>query len=87
MTEPAHTTTPGAEPDDARVLRVRVDRTRCNGFALCHAVAPDVYQVDDTTGYNEMGEFAAPAVMARGARRGAAACPEHAITVDDTLMP
>jgi ferredoxin len=62
-------------------MKVSVDRTKCEGHAVCFAQAPGVYQLDEL-GYNaidgvvEMDErFRAEAEL------GARACPERAITV------
>lgn len=64
-------------------VRVRVDGNLCDGHALCAALAGDVYEVNETNGRNEMGEFEVPERLRDSARRGAAACPERAISIDD----
>lgn len=63
-------------------VRIRVDAGRCDGHALCAALAGDVYRVNESDGRNEMGEFELPPALLDSARRGAAACPERAITID-----
>ena len=63
-------------------MKIAVDTGRCTGHARCHAVAPEVYQLDDD-GYNALTEGEVPAGQEQHARDGAAACPERAITVTD----
>ncbi|HEY1280827.1 MAG TPA: ferredoxin [Acidimicrobiales bacterium] len=64
-------------------MRVQVDRGLCTGHARCHAVAPDVYELDDL-GYNAAdGTVVVPTGREEAARLGAAACPERAIHILD----
>ena len=51
----------------------------CAGHALCHAVAPDVYDLDELGQVIPPGRI--PAARERDAEEGAAACPERAISV------
>jgi ferredoxin len=60
-------------------MRIRVDRSKCSGHALCATAAPDLYTLDDD-GYSNVGKLDVPAGMEELARRGMAACPELAIT-------
>jgi ferredoxin len=62
-------------------IRIEVDGDRCGGHAVCAAVAPEVYRVNEDTGYNEMGPCDVADVLHAAAVRGASACPERAITV------
>ncbi len=62
-------------------MRIRVDRAKCQGHALCAAAAPDLFTLDDD-GYSNVGEIDVPPGMEDLARRGALACPERAITTD-----
>lgn len=62
-------------------MRIRVDRTRCEGHAVCHSQAPEVYELDEL-GYNAInGEMEVDDALAESAERGARACPERAITI------
>lgn len=61
-------------------MKVRVDRTLCQGHARCWSTAPDVYTLDDE-GYCDIGELEVPAGLEADAREGAEACPEEAIEV------
>ena len=63
-------------------MLIRVDATACDGHALCAAMAERVYAVDEDTGRNQMGEFEVAEALRPDALRGAAACPERAITVE-----
>lgn len=61
-------------------MRVKVNRQACQGNGRCAAVSPDVYQLDEL-GYNTAGEFTIAEEVGEAAFRGAAECPERAITV------
>lgn len=63
--------------DNQQALTITVDRSKCCGYTLCAAEAPDVYSIDDQ-GYAVAPE-AVPADLEDQARRGAAACPDSAI--------
>ena len=61
-------------------MRIIVDHSACSGHGRCAAVAPEVYELDDT-GHNAMSETEVPADLVEAARRGADNCPERAITL------
>lgn len=63
-------------------MRIRIDAERCTGHAQCQSVAPQVYVLDEL-GYNVMPPTEVPPELEEQARRGALACPELAITVED----
>lgn len=63
-------------------MRIVVNEKLCCGHAMCAAVAPDVYVLDDE-GYNHMGTFTVRAGLEGQARQGALACPEFAIEVQE----
>ncbi|OLO25804.1 ferredoxin [Streptomyces sp. MNU77] len=63
-------------------MKIRVDGERCMGHAMCNAIAPEVYEVNDM-GYNEMGEFEVAGGAEAAAVRGADSCPERVISVLD----
>ena len=63
-------------------MRVRVDLDKCQGHARCAALAPDVYVLDDL-GYNVTPLTEVAPEHEEAARKGALACPELAITVED----
>jgi ferredoxin len=63
-------------------MRIRVDRSRCSGHALCFGTAPQLFSVDDD-GYSNVDELEVPAGLEEQAQRGMLACPERAISIDD----
>jgi ferredoxin len=63
-------------------MRVRVDTDLCTGHALCFDHGPDVFVLDEL-GYNATGEVEVPPELWEQARRGALACPENAITIEE----
>ena len=63
-------------------VRIEVDGEACTGHGRCYTLAAAVYDSDDD-GYCATRERAVPPELEAEARRGAAACPERAITVHD----
>lgn len=64
-------------------MKVNTDRAACMGHAQCWAVAPDVYELDDS-GFCVTTDLLVPVELEADARHGAAACPESAIAVTET---
>lgn len=64
-------------------MRITLESTKCNGHALCHAVAPDVFPIDDE-GYCTLEERTVAPGDEELTRAGAAACPEAALLVSET---
>jgi len=64
-----------------KVLRVRVDRERCQGHARCFALAPELFELDQWGNGRERGDGAVPAPLEQKARLAQANCPELAITI------
>lgn len=64
-------------------MRIHVDTDRCSGHARCRALAPEVYELDEL-GYNVTPSKEVAPELEAAARRGAEACPEQAITVEET---
>lgn len=62
-------------------VSIHVDQELCMGHGMCAALVPDVFRVDPESGVNLMGETEVGDELAAAARRGAAGCPERAITV------
>ncbi len=62
-------------------MKISLDRSKCSGHAMCNAVAPELFPLDDE-GYSILQ----PQVVAAGdlqlARNGVAACPEGALSLD-----
>jgi ferredoxin len=63
-------------------MQVAVDRARCTGHGRCYTLSPDVFAADDD-GYSVIRCELPPPGLEDAARRGAANCPEDAITVVD----
>lgn len=61
-------------------MKIKVDHILCQGHARCYALAPDIFELDDS-GYIVAGDIDVPAGQEAIARRGARACPERALTV------
>jgi ferredoxin len=66
------------------MTRVVVDRARCQGHARCWAESDELYRLDDD-GYSAIAEVDVPGHLGDAARRGAAACPERAITIVESV--
>lgn len=64
------------------MARVKIDRSRCAGHARCAAVAPDLFALD-SEGYIATEGFEVPRGQEALAKRGAKACPERVITVQE----
>jgi len=63
-------------------MRIKIDKKACVGNARCNAVAGELYPLDDN-GYIAVEEIEVPAGMEQLARRGARACPERIIIVEE----
>ena len=63
-------------------MRIVVDPDACTGHGRCYTLAPEVYESDDD-GYCATRELEVPEALEAPARRGAAGCPERAITVTE----
>ncbi len=63
-------------------MRVIVRREKCQGHARCAAIAPDIFVLNDD-GYIESGDIDVAAANEALARRGARACPERALEVEE----
>lgn len=63
-------------------MRAIVDVERCTGHARCQSLAPEVYVLDDL-GYNVTEATDVHPGFEEQARRGALACPELAISIEE----
>ncbi|MGH6962779.1 MAG: ferredoxin [Dongiaceae bacterium] len=63
-------------------MKIRIDKARCVGNARCAAVSAALFPLDDD-GYIAVEEIDVPAGQEELARRGARACPERIIVVED----
>ncbi|MET0337528.1 MAG: ferredoxin [Caulobacter sp.] len=64
------------------MITIKINKERCAGHARCAAVAPEVYELDETGYIAFEGRVVGEDLRAR-ATRGARACPERVITVLD----
>jgi ferredoxin len=63
-------------------MKIHIEKSKCVGNARCAAIAADLYPLDDD-GYIATEGFDVPAGEEQRARRGARACPERIIHVED----
>jgi ferredoxin len=61
-------------------MKIAVDHEACTGHGRCYTLAAELYECDDD-GYCATDELEVPVELEAEARRGAAACPERAITI------
>ena len=57
-----------------------MDRSRCTGHGRCYVLSPEVFE-QDADGYCSTTLAEVPAALLDPDERGAANCPEEAITV------
>ena len=62
-------------------MRVRVDPGRCEGHNRCHALAPELFALDDYGNARAAGDGAVPPGLEDRARLAAANCPEYAVEI------
>ena len=68
------------------MMKITVDEARCSGHGRCYDVSPEVYTSDDEGYCAQKGQtFTVGDDLADAARMGAAACPEAAITVHESV--
>ena len=65
----------------AGLLRVQVDRERCQGHARCVAVASELFQLDAFGNAREIGDGIVPPDLEVKVRLAASYCPELAIAI------
>lgn len=63
-------------------MKVVVDRKKCSGHARCAAAAPTFYELD-ADGYIAFDEKPVPEGQEDAAQRGARACPERALRIEE----
>jgi len=65
----------------AKILKVRVDRERCQGHARCFALAPELFELDQFGNGRERGDGTVPTALEDKARLAQANCPEMAVEI------
>jgi len=63
-------------------VKIRIDKASCVGNARCAAVSEELFPLD-ADGYIAVSEISVPAGMEELARRGARACPERIILIEE----
>jgi ferredoxin len=63
-------------------MKIRIDKAACVGNARCAAVAEELFPLDEN-GYIAVERIDVPRGKEELARRGAAACPERIIVIED----
>ena len=63
-------------------MRVRLDSSRCVGHALCYAVDPELFPINDM-GYSILEEHDVAPHDEQLTRDGVGACPEAALIVTE----
>ncbi|CAN5527915.1 hypothetical protein BH09ACT8_BH09ACT8_62180 [soil metagenome] len=61
------------------VMRIRLDRTMCDGFGVCAKHAPDYFSLDDWGYASLVGNGAVPEQDRDAVQRALFDCPVHAI--------
>lgn len=62
-------------------MKIRIDSEACTGHGRCYAVAPELFEADDS-GYGQVIEEDVAPEREADARRAVASCPERAISID-----
>ena len=63
-------------------MKIRIEKASCVGNARCAAVAPELFPLNED-GYIAAELIDVPPGMEEDARRGAAACPERIILIEE----
>lgn len=66
-------------------MKLRIDKASCVGNARCAAVSPELFPLNDE-GYIAVSEIDVPPGMETLARRGARACPERIILIEESVV-
>jgi ferredoxin len=68
-------------------LRIKLDRTVCDGFGTCAMRAPDVFSLDDWGYPSLVGDGSVAPDQEHGVRRALLDCPAHAIIELTRALP
>ena len=69
------------QPAREQAVKVRIDRDRCEGHNRCHALAPELFELDGFGNATVVADGTVPAGMEGKARLAEANCPEFAVQV------
>lgn len=67
-------------------MKVTVDRTRCEGHALCAAVAPDAFSIDEDDDLAVVSDENPGKELWAQVRAAAGSCPVIAISVTEDVV-
>ncbi len=62
-------------------MKVRIDRDCCEGHGRCHALAPELFDLDEFGNAMAVADGIVPPGMEGTARLAAANCPEYAVRI------
>lgn len=68
-------------------MRIRLDRTLCDGFGICAKYAPDYFSLDDWGYASLAGDGTVPEADRDAVMRALMDCPAHAIMELDERRP
>lgn len=63
-------------------MKIRINKAACVGNARCAAISPELFPLNED-GYIAVDEVDVPPGMEQLARRGARACPEKIIVIEE----
>ena len=64
-------------------MRLTIDQEKCQGHNRCHAIAPELVNIDDYGNAHERDDGVVPPELEVKARLAAANCPEFAIEITE----
>lgn len=68
-------------------MKIRLDRTICDGFGICAKHAPNQFSLDDWGYASLIGDGTVPEADRAAAHRALLDCPVHAVTVVEPDPP
>jgi ferredoxin len=63
-------------------FKVRVEASRCQGHNRCHAIAPDLFEIDEYGSARARDDGVVPDALLDKARLAVKNCPEHAVRLE-----
>lgn len=64
------------------MVKIRIDRDKCEGHGRCYTLAPDLVEPDDIGNGQEIGDGVVPKELENAALQAEANCPEHAVILE-----
>ena len=72
---------PAFDAGGLAVIRIKVDGSKCQGHNRCHALAPELFDIDNYGYSHERNKGEVPPELEEKARLAVANCPEQAIRI------